>query len=387
MDLPTTQTPDRTTSGALVDQETFRQVAGQFTTGVTVITTLDGDRPVGTTASAVASLSMDPPMMLVCLNRSSATHDAMQAAGVFGVNIMARDQTSTALQFARKGPDKFDGVDWSPAGNGAPLIDGSLATIACRTVETATGGTHTVFLAEVAEAHSAPGEPLTYYRGIFGRFDEDDDDKAYAALRHWVLSRRTPVNERLDPQELAIALGFRPGNINKALVRLGAQKLVELTSAGAATVSPINADLAAGFFAAQAAIEVGVIDTSLQGANNDHLARLADAGRQIAALHDSGSTTLEAQLETVKAFHRLLLGLSNSKPLLAAYEEMATTEIWHHALDERQWSQFLDVSAFAVLTDALAARDTATARAAVLQHSQRVADIVHEVISTRGGSI
>ena len=119
-----------------IDSAHFRDVAGYFASGVTVITTISGTGPAGTTASAVTSLSMEPPMMLMCLNQSSSTHDQVLESGIFAVNILARNQGDTAMAFARKGADKFSGISWTPASNGAPLVDGSLATIACRVVET-----------------------------------------------------------------------------------------------------------------------------------------------------------------------------------------------------------------------------------------------------------
>ena len=93
-----------------VDPAAFRHVVGHFASGVTVITTVVDGELFGTTASAVSSLSMEPPMMLACLNRSSSTHDAVLKAGVFGINILAEDQSDLAMKFGRKGGDKFDGV-------------------------------------------------------------------------------------------------------------------------------------------------------------------------------------------------------------------------------------------------------------------------------------
>ncbi|MGO1182354.1 MAG: flavin reductase family protein [Micrococcaceae bacterium] len=123
-----------------VDQTLFRNVVGHFASGVTIISTAVGGEKYGTTASAVSSLSMDPPMMLICLNTSSTTHDRVAEAGRYAVNILAVEQGEIASHFARKGSDKFAGVAHQVNDDGVPLIEGALATIECEVVETASGG-------------------------------------------------------------------------------------------------------------------------------------------------------------------------------------------------------------------------------------------------------
>ncbi|ADB52427.1 flavin reductase family protein [Conexibacter woesei] len=151
----------------------FRHVIGHFATGVTVITTMHEGRALGTTASAISSVSLDPPMVLVCMNRSSATGQAIAAGGAFAINILGAQQRALAEHFASKHPDKFDsGVAEATAGAwGQPLLAGAVATIEARVTERMDGGTHTVFLAEVDSAAADGGEPLAYFRGRFGRLD------------------------------------------------------------------------------------------------------------------------------------------------------------------------------------------------------------------------
>lgn len=373
---------------ALVDQSVFRDVAGYFTTGVTIITTVSEGVPAGTTASAVASLSMDPPMMLVCLNRSSATHDQVVAAGVFGVNIMAQDQGGTAMAFARKGTDKFAGIGWSPAPNGVPMIDGSLATIACRVVEAVAGGTHTVFMGEVIDAGTHPGEPLTYYRGIFGRFEHDAGEKAYQGLRQHILRRETPVSGLLDPLALAELLRSRPEYVRPALVRLESEGLVVRGADGAASVASITAELSHGFFAAQAAIEAGVIDTYLPHANDEQMRDLINARDELnAAVGEPTPGDLDGYLGAVRGFHRRLISLSPSKQLLGAYDELSTASLWFHILPEGERSAMLDHANLVQLADAVIKRDSTGARAAIRRHLGLVNDIAARAIAARGGSV
>jgi flavin reductase (DIM6/NTAB) family NADH-FMN oxidoreductase RutF len=159
----------------VVEQAVFRDVIGSFASGVTVITTkLDGT-DLGTTASAVSSLSMDPPMLLICMNRTSETGQAVSRTGRFVVNILGEEQSDVAMQFATKNAaGKFDGIEIARDTHDMPVIAGSLALLHCRVAETAIGGTHTVFLAHVRHAESREGSPLAYYRGKFGRFGQLD---------------------------------------------------------------------------------------------------------------------------------------------------------------------------------------------------------------------
>ncbi|QIZ09013.1 flavin reductase family protein [Priestia megaterium] len=156
----------------LVDQQQFKQVIGHFASGVSIITVSNNGVDFGITASAVCSVSVDPPMLLVCVNKSTGTCHAISAAESFTVNIVNETQKELALRFARANTDKFDGVDFSYGELGNPVLGQTLATLECRVVEEVTGGTHSVFLGEVQMANAADGDPLVYYRGKFGKFEE-----------------------------------------------------------------------------------------------------------------------------------------------------------------------------------------------------------------------
>lgn len=371
----------------LVDQGVFRDVAGHFATGVTVLTSTDGNEPAGTTASAVASLSMDPPMMLICLNRSSSTHDIIAESKVFGVNILAQDQGDIAMQFARKGTDKFAGLDWTNAVGDIPWIDGALATIACRVVDTAVGGTHTVFIGEVLDAEAFPGEPLTYYRGAFGRFEDDAEGNAYSALRAHILARTTAVDSALDPQELAETLKTTPALIRRAVVRLTAEGLINEQPDGTSVVAAITVEMAQGFFSAQAAIESGVVDTHLQLAPQADIDAFSATYDTLAALKDAPSSDLDSYLRAVKSFHKQLIGLSPSEQLMGAYRELSTASLWFGLLPEGERAQILDLDNLLELAEAVKMRDVDAARTAIRRHLKVVNDIAKSVIDSRGGQV
>ncbi|MED3564438.1 flavin reductase family protein [Bacillus xiapuensis] len=160
---------------ALVDKDQFRYVIGHFSTGVSIITVRNNEVDFGITASAVSSVALEPPMLLVCVNKSTGTCHAISDTGSFTVNIMKEHQKDLAMQFARANTDKFNGLDFSYGELGNPILHDTLAQIECRVVEEVTGGTHSIFLAEVQNASASPGEPLVYYRGTFGEFNSLKD--------------------------------------------------------------------------------------------------------------------------------------------------------------------------------------------------------------------
>lgn len=153
-----------------VNREVFRDVIGHSASGVTVITTRYEEVNYGLTASAVSSLSLDPPMVLVCINKKTGTQTVISKAKVFAVNILREDQQAIARQFATPHPDKFREIPLAFGELGVPLLSNMLATLECRVVGEVTGGTHAVFLAEVQAAHAEEGMPMTYYRGRMGKF-------------------------------------------------------------------------------------------------------------------------------------------------------------------------------------------------------------------------
>lgn len=156
----------------LVDKEIFRHVIGHFASGVSIITVTNEDADFGITASAVSSLSLEPPMLLVCVNKSTGTCHAISEEKTFTVNILNEQQKDLALKFAKANTDKFSGIDVNYGELGNPILEDTLAQLECRVVEEVMGGTHSVFLAEVQKAYSKEGDPLVYFRGKFGQFTE-----------------------------------------------------------------------------------------------------------------------------------------------------------------------------------------------------------------------
>jgi 4-nitrophenol 2-monooxygenase / 4-nitrocatechol 4-monooxygenase, reductase component len=156
----------------LVEPDKFKHVIGHFSSGVSIITVRNSGVNFGITASAVSSVSVEPPMLLVCVNKNTGTCHAISESESFTVNIMNEAQKELALRFARANTDKFKDTDFFYGELGNPVLKEALAHLECRVVEEVTGGTHSVFLAEVQNASAGNGEPLVYYRGKFGQFNE-----------------------------------------------------------------------------------------------------------------------------------------------------------------------------------------------------------------------
>ncbi|MFZ9478837.1 MAG: flavin reductase [Gammaproteobacteria bacterium] len=150
-----------------VTETAYRDAISRFLSGVTVITTSHGGEMQGITATAVASVTLQPPTLLVCLNRQSATCRTLIDSGLFAVNILQATQQELAQRFATKQPDKFAGVATMTGHSGVPLLSGALANLECRVSAQNDVGTHRIFFGEVLSVAVAEGVPLGYFRGKF----------------------------------------------------------------------------------------------------------------------------------------------------------------------------------------------------------------------------
>ena len=150
----------------------FRRVLGHWVTGVTVVTARRNDgEPCGLTVNAFCSVSLDPPLVLVCVEQAADSHDCIARAGSFAVNVLDSEQETTARRFADWDvPQKFRGIAYHSEKSGAPVLDDALAWVDCRIVASHPAGDHTIYLGEVLDGDARAGAPLLYYRGGYGRF-------------------------------------------------------------------------------------------------------------------------------------------------------------------------------------------------------------------------
>jgi flavin reductase (DIM6/NTAB) family NADH-FMN oxidoreductase RutF len=152
-----------------VESDRFRRVLGSWATGVTIVTSRHGEDVHGMTVSAFTSVSLDPPLVLVCADKSSNTHEFIQRSGVFSVNILREEQEELSNRFAStKHEDvRFEGMECVDGATGCPHIPGAFATLDCRVTEAVEAGDHRVYVASVEAAEASDADPLLYYRGAY----------------------------------------------------------------------------------------------------------------------------------------------------------------------------------------------------------------------------
>lgn len=155
-----------------IDPGAFREALGALPTGVTVVTAAGPEGPSGATANAVCSLSLDPPLMLACLDRGSRTLRSVQAAGRFGVNVLGSGDEQLARAFSSKAPvpEKWEGVDWSDR-DGIPALEAALLWIGCELVDVIAGGDHVIVTGGVLGLDPRDGDPLLFHRGAYRSLD------------------------------------------------------------------------------------------------------------------------------------------------------------------------------------------------------------------------
>lgn len=150
------------------DSAVQRKILGRFATGVTVVTTAKEGRLGGLTANAVCSLSLDPPLVLVAVDKKAASHAELLENRCYAMNILSSEQEALSQKFAKSGPKDFSGLGWKTAVTGSPILDGTLGYVDCRVVDVLRGGDHDIFVGEiVAGEFSETGEPLLYFSGKY----------------------------------------------------------------------------------------------------------------------------------------------------------------------------------------------------------------------------
>jgi flavin reductase (DIM6/NTAB) family NADH-FMN oxidoreductase RutF len=149
-----------------IDKNELRRVMGHYATGVTVITTFSKEGKLhGLTANAVSSLSLEPPLLLICVDKKAESYPSFEESGVFTVNILADDQEDISRRFAVSGGEKFEGVAYRRGANGAPILHGVLAHLECKVHASFDGGDHTIYVGLIQEAETRDAKPLLFYRG------------------------------------------------------------------------------------------------------------------------------------------------------------------------------------------------------------------------------
>ena len=153
-----------------IDSQAFRAAMGRLASGVTVLAARERDGGIiGMTASAVTSLSLDPPLLLVCVGHAAAAHQTLTQADRFSVNVLATEQQELSARFASRGLQRFDGIACAVTPSGLPRLHGALACLECRRAAVHEGGDHSIVTGVIEWAHVADGDPLLYFLGGYRR--------------------------------------------------------------------------------------------------------------------------------------------------------------------------------------------------------------------------
>lgn len=157
------------------DPRTLRDALGSFATGVTVVTCFDGnDAPVGLTANSFTSVSLDPPLLLVCIHKKARCAGALTGAGHFAVNVLQTGQQPASIRFSTRSEQRFGANDWSRGEFGAPVLKESLGVFECSRHALHEGGDHWILVGHVLKASFDPGlDPLLFFRGKYRRLHFD----------------------------------------------------------------------------------------------------------------------------------------------------------------------------------------------------------------------
>lgn len=156
----------------MIDADTFRSVLGRFASGVTIVTARDDKgHDHGMTVSAFSSLSLDPPLVLFCVDRAATMYSMLRKHPPIGVSILSSSQETYSRRFADTGAERFDGIAYTRGSNGVVLLDSALAHLECRVLEHRDVGDHMVLFAEVENATPLDGRPLLYFRGGYAQLE------------------------------------------------------------------------------------------------------------------------------------------------------------------------------------------------------------------------
>jgi len=156
-----------------IDKNELRRIMGHFATGVTVITTISKEGTAyGLTANALMSVSLEPPLLLISVDKKAESYPYFEQSRVFTINVLRDDQEGLSRRFAVSGGNKFEGVAYHRGANDVPILEETLAHIECRLYAAYDGGDHTLYLGEILEAETREGGPLLFYRGGYRAFSE-----------------------------------------------------------------------------------------------------------------------------------------------------------------------------------------------------------------------
>lgn len=381
-------TQDFVTAADAVDVDEFRHVVGHLASGVTIVTTRADGRDHGMTASSVTSLSMDPPMMLACVNNAVPTATAIERSGRYTVNVLGQSHGDLAYQFATPRDDKFAGVQVERGAGEVPVLVDAIASLECEVTEQVVGGTHSVFLGHVISATARDGAPLTYFRGGFGRFEFERNDRAYEKARDMVLSRVFAAGQVITVDEMADSLDGDRARAFYALTKLAGDGLVRRDPDRGYVITPFDVRTSDATFEARLMIELGVIDYVAGSADPVLLAAArGHLDTMSRYLVDDYFEDFHAYLDANYAFHESIVALSGNPLLIAAFSSLSIKNVMARSfgITAQSSAAFLRVQRH--LLEALEHDDDTGARAAAREYCEMAKARTRQLLTLTGGQV
>ncbi|MGD9528926.1 MAG: flavin reductase [Dehalococcoidia bacterium] len=369
-------------------EQTFRHVIGHFASGVTVLTTRCDD-DLGATASAVSSLSLDPPMLLVCLNRGSSTQAAIHASGRFAVNILDEEQGDLAERFASpSGTDKFAGLAVERGEDGIPLLADALASCECRVSESVVAGTHRVFLSDVIRAVAREGSPLTYFRGKFGRFEVEQDRVVYRELRRRILTRSIPFDQQIDVGLLAAELDTLAATVYHAVTQLVADGLLVRDPQRGYVVKPVTPESAEQAFDARCVMELGASATTVGRVPRHRIEALRALMEETEPFVTGGRFgDVETFARNNEAFHGAIVDLADNPTLSDAHRALGVAGLTVSLIAEGAEAGQEIADDHRAIVEAYERADLDEAMRVIARHNETAKQTTRKAIAAAGGRL
>lgn len=339
-----------------LDAATFTDAINRHTTGVSIITTVDGGIRHGATVASLAALAFEPAMVSVSLSATSATGRAIERSGAFAVSITDEDGAQLAGRFASSGSDPFDGLAVTEDGRGIPLISG-LAHFSCRLAKIIDVGSHRAFHAFVDDVQVTEGLPLAYFRGSFARLQTNADELVLRDVRHEILSRRADRAETIDPRSLADKHGIPLGMVVRAMSALASESLIERRS-GLYYLLPVPDDVVDAAYDAKLTIEVGVAQQIVGKVSEADLQTLRNKMRRLQGhIQTDRYDDLEQYLAASHDFHEFFVGLTGSPSLVRAYRALGLPGIDRRTMTDRIFAHLPVNDGYQAVVEALERED------------------------------
>lgn len=377
-----------------VDSELFRNVISHFTSGVTIITTEHEGEKYGITASAVASLSLDPPSLIVCVNQQTGTCHAISKTKKFAVNILHEGQGELAFKFARPQTDKFDGTAYEYGELDIPVLNDALAHVECNVIEEVVGGTHKIFIGEVSTAGFEDKEPLAYYRGKFGYFKPYENERAYREIRKRILERSLPVDSPINVAALQREYDVPTQVIHYTLAKLEGEGLVSQTENSLYVINPLNVELLNEVLDTRAILEISAIEKTVGNLTKEELSELRKRVEHT-ALKDNNTNNASKYTEANISLHDYTVALAKNPTLLNTYRRLTAETVMSYALQKAIESN--NPTARAELTtlyndhvellEAYEENDVEKAKKVIIRHTEEAKKLGKYLISSAGGSL